>query len=120
MNESILYQKSYEFALNIIGLYKELAFGSKEYVLSKQILKSGTAIGASVSESEYAQSRPDFIHKLYIAQKEANETKYWLALLKDSQFLSKENHQVFHNQCIELLKILAASIKTAKRNLQSS
>jgi len=87
---SLLKQKSYDFALRIIKFYKYLSDEQKEYILSKQVMRSGTAIGALVSEAEFAQSKADFINKLSIALKEANETEYWLRLLKDSSFLSNQ------------------------------
>ncbi len=90
MNESILSVKSYEFALRIIKLYRFMVDEHHEYVLSKQILRSGTSLGANIEESVHAQSKTDFIHKLSIAQKEANETNYWLRLLKDNGYFRRE------------------------------
>ena len=87
---SLLKQKSYDFALRIIKLYKYLSDEQKEYILSKQVMRSGTAIGALVSEAEFAQSKADFINKLSIALKEANEAGYWLRLLKDSSYISNQ------------------------------
>ena len=116
MRENILKVKSYAFALRIINLYKYLC-NKKEYILSKQVLRSGTSIGAMVAESEFAQSKADFISKLSIALKEANETLYWLSLLKDSQYITEV---MFKNMKIdneELIKLLISSIKTSKSNL---
>lgn len=90
--KSLLWEKSYEFALAIIEMYKIIVETKKEYVLSKQVLLSGTAIGALIRESEYGQSKPDFISKLCIALKEENQTDYWLSLLKDSGFLKEQEH----------------------------
>lgn len=111
--ENILKTKSYQFALRIVKLYKFLK-ENQEFVLSKQILRSGTAIGALVHESEYGQSKLDFISKLSIALKEANETDYWLNLLKDSSFISEEAFESVRNDNQELIKLLISSIKTAK------
>lgn len=117
MGESILSTKSYAFALRIIKLYQFMADERREYVLSKQVLKSGTSIGANIEESVHGQSKTDFIHKLSIAQKEANETNYWLRLLKDSEYLENRLAESLLNDCIEIQKLLAASIKTAKSNI---
>lgn len=92
----------------------------REYVLSKQILRSGTSVGANIEESVHAQSKTDFIHKLSIAQKEANETNYWLRLLKDSGYLGKNLAESLLDDCVEIQKLLAASIKTAKANLRKA
>lgn len=90
MSESVLKTKSYNFALRIVKLFKYLADEKKEYVLSKQILRSGTSIGANIEEANQAQSKADFIHKLSVANKEAFETHYWLRLLKDSEILEEK------------------------------
>ena len=108
--------KSYAFALRIIKLYKFLIGEKKEYVLSKQILRSGTAIGALIKEAEHAQSKPDFIHKMNIALKEANETVYWLMLLKDSEYIDESSFNSIHADCVEVLKMLIAIVKTSKKN----
>lgn len=113
--EGVLREKSYKFALRIVKLNKYLCDEKNEYVLSKQLLRSGTAVGALVREAEYAQSKSDFIHKLSIALKEANETDYWLILLKDSEYLSNKSYESIQPDIVELIKLLTASIKTAKR-----
>ncbi len=118
MKESVLREKSYQFALRIIKLYKFISAEKKEFVLSKQILRSGTSIGANIEEAGQAQSKTDFIHKLAIAQKEAAETNYWLRLLRDSEFLTDKQAESLLVDCEELQKLLASSIKTAKENLQ--
>ena len=118
MKESILKEKSYKFALRIIQLNKYMIEKHKEYNLSKQVVRSGTSIGANVEESTNAQSKADFIHKLSIAQKEASETHYWIRLLKDSNYLSEKLADSMLLDCEELIKLLTASIKTAKRNLK--
>ncbi|WP_420153457.1 four helix bundle protein [Siphonobacter sp.] len=114
MKEKVANQKSYAFALRIIKLYSFLRDEQKEYVLSKQVLRSGTAIGALIREAEQAESRPDFIHKLAIANKEASETHYWLSLLRDSKLLEDRLANSFLIDCEEIQKLLIASIKTSK------
>ena len=111
--------KSYAFALRIIKLYKFLIAEKKEYVLSKQILRSGTAIGALIKEAEHAQSRADFIHKMNIALKEANETSYWLMLLKDSEHIDEISFDSIHTDCVEVLKMLISIVKTSKKSVDS-
>lgn len=118
MKESVLRDKSYQFALRIIKLYKYIVAEKKEYVLSKQILRSGTSIGANVEEANQAQSKSDFVHKLSIAQKEAFETDYWLRLLCDSEYLTKTQADSLLNDCREVQKLLTTSIKTAKESLK--
>lgn len=118
MSENILKTKSFEFALKIIQSYKEIVKQHREYVLSKQILKSGTSVGALVRESEFAQSKADFISKLSIALKEANETEYWLLLLNKSGYISKILFESLFNENKEIVSILVASIKTAKNSRQ--
>ncbi|NNE98704.1 MAG: four helix bundle protein [Pyrinomonadaceae bacterium] len=113
--ENILKEKSYKFALRVIRLYKHLSLEQKEYVLSKQVLRSGTSVGANVTEGNQAQSRSDFIHKMSIALKEASETEYWLCLLRDSSYLTESQSESLIVDCNELQKILTASIKTAKK-----
>ena len=107
--------KSYAFALRIIKLYKYLK-ENKEYVLSKQLLRSGTAIGALVREAEHAESKADFIHKLAIAQKEANETTYWIDLLYEAEYLKQNLYKSYFGDIQELNKILAAILITSKKN----
>ena len=115
MSRSTLKTKSYAFALRIIRLTRYLAKENHEYVIGRQILRCGTAIGALIREAEYAESKPDFIHKLHISLKEANETDYWLSLLKDSDYISRKAYESLKKDIDELLAILVASIKTAKK-----
>jgi len=117
MKENILKQKSFVFATRIVNLYKYLTESRKEFVMAKQILRSGTSIGALVRESEFAQSKKDFVHKLAIAQKEANETQYWLELLKECDFISIDQFASLNENIVELLKLLTSSILTTKKNL---
>ena len=109
--------KSYAFALRVVNLYKHLCAQEREYVLSKQVLRSGTSIGANITEGNRAQSRMDFVHKLSVALKEADETEYWLSLLRDSQYITVEQANSLLADCSELQKILTSSLKTAKSNL---
>ena len=113
---NIVIEKSYAFALRIIKLYKYLSDTHKEYVISKQVLRSGTAIGALLSELIYAQSKADFINKAHIALKEANETAYWLSLLKDSDYISIDSYNSIYTDCNELIKLLVSIVKTSKNN----
>jgi|SRR5687768_4451938 four helix bundle protein len=119
MKESVLKTKSYDFALRAIKLQQYLAAEQKEFVLSKQVLRSGTSIGANVEEAGQAQSKSDFIHKLSIAQKEAFETHYWIRLLRDSRMLTASQADSLLADCEELQKMITASIKTVKRNLST-
>ena len=115
MKESILKDKSYQFAIRIVKLAQRLQTEKKEYVLSKQLLRSGTAVGALIREAEFGQSRADFIHKLSIGLKEANETNYWLCLLNDTGYMNEEEFNQMQNTCQELIAMLVASIKTLKK-----
>lgn len=115
--ESILRDKSYLFALRIVKLYKYLTKKHNEYTLGKQILRSGTSVGALVREAQYAQSTKDFINKLSIALKEANESEYWILLLKDSELITKKMHDSVQLDNKEIIKMLTASINTAKNRL---
>lgn len=116
MKQSILKDKSFAFALQVVRLSQELQQNQKEYVLSKQILRSGTAIGALVREGEFAQSKPDFINKLSIALKEANETAYWILLLQEAKLIENNLADSLQAECKELIAMLVASVKTAKAN----
>ena len=116
MKESVLRDKTFAFALRVVKLYKYLTTDHKEYVLSKQVLRSGTSIGANVEEAKHAQSKIDFVHKLSIAQKEASETNYWIRLLNKSEYLEDKLANSLISDCDEIQRILTASIKTAKNN----
>lgn len=115
MKENVLMNKSYAFALRVIKLYKYLCAEQKEYVLSKQVLRSGTAVGALVKEAEHAQSKADFINKMNIALKEANETAYWLMLLKDSDYISVSAYESLYPESEELIRLLVSIVKTSKQ-----
>ncbi len=116
MKGNILREKSFKFAVRIINLYKYLRKEQNEYILSKQLIRCGTSIGAIVREAEHAGSKADFIHKLSIGLKEANECKYWLELLSASNIISGKMYSSLNSDCEELLKLLAASVKTSKLN----
>lgn len=115
MKQSILKDKSKAFALRIINMYKHLCDEKHEYVLSKQVLRSGTSIGANIAEAFYAQSDADFIAKLYIARKEAGETLYWIDLLKYADYIGTAEALSVSTDCEELLKLLTSSILTMKQ-----
>jgi four helix bundle protein len=116
MKNNVLKDKSYSFAIDIVKACERLVAERKEFILSKQLMRSGTAIGALIREAEFAQSKPDFIHKMSISLKEANETLYWLSLLKDTFYISDEIFSNLSGVCKELISLLVASIKTAKAN----
>lgn len=114
MKENVIKTKSFAFALRVIKLYQYLQVEKKEYILGKQLMRSGTSIGAMVREAEQAESRPDFIHKLAIAQKEANEAEYWIELLYQSGYLDKQQYESVFQDITELRKLLTSIIKTTK------
>ncbi len=113
--KSPLREKSYAFAIKIVKLCQKLVSDKKEFVLSKQLLKSGTAIGALIRESEFAASKADFINKLTVSLKEANETEYWLMLLHDTGYIFKQEFSELQSECKELIAMLVSSIKTSKQ-----
>ncbi len=112
--EKPLRNKSYAFAIRIVKLSQFLQAERKEFVLSKQVLRSGTAIGALIREAEFAESKPDFSHKMNIALKEANETDYWLNILKDTDYLEQNLFESLQSDCKELVAMLVSSVKTSK------
>jgi four helix bundle protein len=118
MKENLVFDKSKDFAIRIVNLYKYLCETKKEYVLSKQVLRSGTSIGANIAESECAISKKDFMSKLYIALKEATETLYWLELLYKTEYIDNQMYRSVYNDCEEIKKILQASTKTLNNNLK--
>ena len=117
MKQNILKDKSFNFAVRIVNLYKYLKTEHGEYILSQQLIRCGTSIGAILREAEHAESMKDFIHKLSIGLKEANESKYWLDLLAATSFITKRMFESLNRDCEELLKMLAASVKTSKGRL---
>lgn len=114
MKENVVLSKSYLFAVRIVNLYKYLTEQKREFVLSKQLLRSGTAIGALLKEAEHAQSKADFLHKVNIALKEANETEYWLKLLTDTHYLTQEEYENIQADCREVCRLLISIVKTLK------
>ena len=117
MKENIIKNKSFNFAIRSVKLYQYLQAEKKEYVLSKQLLRSGTSVGAMVREAEHSESKMDFIHKMAIAQKEINETIYWLELLKSTDYLSDEQFESINADAVELIKMITSIIKSTKSNL---
>ena len=110
----VLEEKSLKFAIRIVNLYKYLIDEKKEVVMSKQVLRSGTSIGANIAEAQYAQSKADFLTKMHISLKEASETKFWLKLLYSTSYIN-DSHTSIMNDCDELLKILTSTCKTTKQ-----
>ncbi|MGI0480564.1 four helix bundle protein [Geminocystis sp. CENA526] len=119
MTKNIIKEKSFNFALRVIKLHKYLINEKKEFVLSKQLLRSGTAIGALVRESEYAESKADFVHKLAIALKEANESEYWLELLYYEEYIDQKGYNSIVADLKEILKLLISIINSTKNNLKT-
>ena len=113
MDKNTVVEKSFEFAVRIVNLYKYLIREHREYVLSKQLLRCGTSVGASIAEAQRGQSKADFAAKMNIALKEANETRYWLKLLYRTDYLSKAQYESLNTDIQELLGILMAICKTA-------
>jgi len=118
MEANAIVEKSFRFALRIVKLYQFLCEQRKEYVISKQLLRSGTAVGALVREAEQAESRADFIHKMAIALKEANETEYWLELLHQSNYLDDKSYTSISADTKSLLKLLTSIVKTTKEHIK--
>ena len=116
MKENILIDKSIDFAARIVKLCKFLENSQKEHIISKQIIRSGTSIGANINEAQYGNSKADFISKLHISLKEAAETEYWLRLLYKSELIDQKMFNSLLDDCLELKKLLIASINTAKSN----
>ena len=114
MKENVVVEKSKAFAVRIIQLYKYMYENKKEFVMSKQILRSGTSIGANIAEAECAFSKKDVLSKMYIAFKECSETKYWLELLYKTEYLSKDQYNSIDSDCTELLKLLSSITKSTK------
>lgn len=115
--ENAIQDKSFAFAVRVVNVYKHLCNEKKEYVLSKQLLRSGTAIGALVREAQQAESKADFVHKMAIALKESNETEYWLLLLDRTDYLTAAAAKSLINDNEELLKLLTSIITTAKQRI---
>ena len=117
MSTGAIKEKSFSFAVRIVRLYQYLIDTKKEYVLSKQLLKSGTSIGACIREAQNAESPKDFVHKLGIAQKECDETLFWLELMNETNYLSEKEFVSISSEAVELLKMLRSAIMTSKKKL---
>lgn len=120
MRENIIKIKSFSFAIRIVKLFQYLQTDKKEYVLSKQLLRSGTSVGAMIREAEHSESKLDFIHKMAVSQKEINETIYWLELLKSTDYLSVDQFESINIDAVELIKMITSIIKTTKANLKDN
>jgi four helix bundle protein len=120
MKENIVKEKSFKFAVRIVNLHKHLCGEKKEFILSKQALRSGTSVGAMVREAEHSESKADFIHKMAIAQKEINETIYWLELMCETEYLSSTAFDSINNDAVELIKMITSIIKTTKSSLTTN
>ena len=118
-NENTAKYKSKKFAVRVVNLYKYMCEEKKEYVLSKQFLRSGTSIGANLAEAEYAISEKDFLSKVYIALKESSETVFWLDLLFETEYLTETEYNSINEEALELLKMLKATTKTLSQKLNS-
>ncbi len=119
MTENVIKNKSFAFAIRVVKLYQFLCETKKEFVLSKQLLRSGTAVGALIREAEHAESKADFKHKMAIAQKEINESIYWLELLKETDYLTIEQFQSINTDAVEIIKLLTSIIKSVKLNINN-
>jgi len=117
MDDNVLVDKSFKFAIRIVNLYRYLCNGKREFVLSKQLLRCGTSIGANVNEAQEAQSKNDFISKLSISLKEARESRYWIELLKETNYLTNQEANDISKDLIEIIKLLTSIIKTTKNNI---
>lgn len=119
MKENILLDKSYQFALRIVKLCRFLNEEKQEFVISKQILYSGTSIGAQIEEAQQGENRADFLHQLSVANKHAFRTNFWLRLLRDGDYLSEKQAQSLIDDCEELQRMLVSSLKTTKKTAES-
>lgn len=117
MRDNVVKNKSFWFVVRVVKLYKFLCEDKKEFVLSKQLLRSGTSVGAMVREAEHSESKADFVHKMAIAQKEMNETLYWLELLKETEYLSLQQFESINTDAVEIIKLITTIIKTTKANI---
>lgn len=117
MGKNILKDKSYSFAIEVVRLSQYLVNDKKEYVISKQILRSGTPVGALIREAEFGQSRKDFISKMSISLKEANETDYWISILKDTGYIDEDKYNQLKLEISNIIRMLISSVKTAKSNV---
>jgi four helix bundle protein len=114
--DNIILKKSIDFAIRVVNCYKYLTSEKREFVMSKQMLRSGTSIGANINEAIYAESKNDFIHKMNIGLKEAAETEYWLLILKETTFIDEAIYNSIQKDIQEIIKILASIVKTSREN----
>jgi len=119
MRKNIVKDKSFGFAIRVVRLYQFLVNEKKEYVLSKQLLRSGTSVGAMVREAEHSESKKDFIHKMAIAQKEINESLYWLELMRETDYLSKKEFESLNKDAVEIIKLITSILKSTKTNINN-
>ena len=119
MGDGAVQSKSFAFAVRVVNLHRLLSSEKKEFILSKQVLRSGTAIGALVREAEQAESKADFVHKMAIALKEANETEYWLLLLHKTEYLEASAFDSIHGDIVELLKLLTSIVRNGKLTMDN-
>ncbi len=119
MKENIVKTKSFAFSVRIVKLCEYLCEHKKVFVLSNQLLRSGTSVGAMIREAEHAETKKDFAHKMGIAQKEINETIYWLDLMNETEHMTKEQFESIHSDAIEIIKIMTAIIKSTKSNINN-
>ena len=119
MRENVVKKKSFLFAVRVVKLNQFLCADKKEFVLSKQLLRSGTSVGAMIREAEHAETKNDFKHKMGVAQKEINETIYWLELLKETDYLTQDQFESINAEAVETIKLITAILKTAKSNINN-
>lgn len=119
MKKNIVKEKSFAFAVRVLKLYQYLIADKKEFVLSKQLLCSGTSVGALVREAEHAETKKDFVHKMAIAQKEINETIYWLEILQTIEYLTIEQFESINSDATEIIKLITSIIKSTKTNINN-
>ncbi len=117
MKENVVKTKSFLFAVRVVKLYQFLCEDKREFVLSKQLLRSGTSVGAMVREAEHSESKADFVHKMAIAQKEMNESLYWLELLKETEYLTLQQFDSMNADAVEIIKLITTIIKTTKSTI---
>jgi four helix bundle protein len=118
MKNNIVKNKSFEFSIRIVRLYQYLQNEKREFILSKQLMRSGTSVGAMIREAEHSESTADFIHKMAIAQKEINETIYWLELLNATEYLNKQQFENVNADAVEIIKLITSIIKSTKSKLK--
>ncbi len=118
MKDSVVRNKSFAFAIRIVKFYQLLSVNKNEFTISRQLLRSGTSVGALIREAQYAESGADFKHKLSIAQKEINETLYWLELLRETNYVTQDLFESLHNDATEIIKLLTSILKTIKGSVK--